>query len=229
MGKFILLKRSDKTQEHPAKQRPESQTDEKPARQQIEKFDLVTIKFCARQMRSFYRAAKKVEKMPDSPEKTHRTNKLIEKSRELVLDLGCDQREKLGSEKANSIRRADFEAYFDERRELMNLQMLKWHWGALNVAAGIITAMRKGADAGWTFVAANFIQLAEFVVRNLRLNSLQTQAERGWKMVQEYAQKEKAAEAVRQAVKTTAAAEQKAEKQPDKLAQHTGILPEYAD
>jgi hypothetical protein len=226
VGKF-LFKRSGRTGEQPAidEQKPEGM-----AKKQLSPIDKLSLRLFEKKMRSFELDVRYVEKMKNPAAKAEAGLLLIENARLLAGDYRYDQREEqadVAYERA-LFKREDLLEYYADRRDRLAASLGRRGIVLNAVALGVI-AVRKGRDAGLTLGIANGLAVAEFVIRSGRLDRRQGQAESGWKRVLEYAQNEKAAEVIPQAVKMTVTAGQKAEKQRDDWARGPDTRLEYAD
>lgn len=153
-------------------------------------------------MRSFYRLAKKFEKIPEPKRNPEDTKWIVERAQQLHSDYKNDQRD--GAHEEIIGNRSDLAELYDEKREKM-AKSVGHHMIFYESVAAVVTAATKGKAWAWAFGTATAASVVEFIIRNsFIVDRKQDMAENGWRKVVEYAAKNPAAEAAQ-----TPAAEQK--------------------
>lgn len=164
--------------------------------QRFSGMDEINTRLFDLEMRSFDKRVQRAGRIKDPSERSEAGQMLAEEAKRLIKAYSHDQREKHKKRvylNAITDKRDDLIEYYSDRRDHLTTQVGR-HWAVLNAAGLAVLAVRRGKDPVWTLGVANGLALMEFIVRNGRLDRQQTQAESGWKMVQEYAPAPKPAE-----------------------------------
>jgi len=160
-----------------------------PEKQRLSVESRQNIELLCVEMRSFYRVARKVEKItnPEKREKTQNALELDENAQWLFDTYKYDQREDRlkNKERAGKHSRGDMAEYFEETREAVNRSVVR-HLVAYEVVGLALSLLRRLKDGAAEIGLATALGAVEFFARNERLNRMQDRAERGWKKVQEY-------------------------------------------